>query len=115
MTTHTHNRHQHAQPVRIVVGNPIAEHRARETRHITGVLTAVCGLAAGCAIVPAVADATTTVVLALLAALAAAGLARWVIRRARWWCEDRADARTAATWHTQQGAGQNSMTRAGVA
>jgi hypothetical protein len=122
MSTHNpYSRHAaDAQPVRIVAGNPIAESRAREARLITAALTAVCTVATGCAIVPAVDRLVTALVLAVLAGVLTAGVLRVVIRRVRWWIEDRADVRTAATWraqHTQpadQGA-QDCPARAGVA
>src|SRR4051794_18468851 len=115
-----HHRGQPAQPVRIVAGNPIAECRAREARLVAAVLAMVCALAAGCAILPALDNLVTTAVVALAAVAVFVAVLRWVARRVRWWAEDRADARTAATWraqhtqHTQQ-AGQDDAVWAGVA
>lgn len=117
MTTHDHN--QDAYPVRIVAGHPMAEHRADEARLITGVLAAVCALAAGCAILPALDNLVTALVLTTIAAVLGAGVVRWVIRRVRWWFEDHADARTAATWQAQHAhdaeQARQGVTRAGVA
>jgi hypothetical protein len=120
MTIHTNPRRADAataRPVQIVAANLVAEHRAREARLITAALTAVCALAAGCAILPALDDLMTTAVVALIVAATAVGALRWATRRVRWWAEDRADTRTAAAWraqHTHQGA-QDCPTRAGVA
>jgi hypothetical protein len=116
----THHNPATARPVRIVAGNLVAEHRAREVRLITAALTAVCALAAGCAILPALDDLVTAAVVALAVAATAVAVLRWATRRMRWWAEDCADARTAALWraehavHVDAGA-QDCPTRAGVA
>jgi hypothetical protein len=120
MTTHHHGRHDAyaAHSVRIVAANPIAEHRARETRLITGALTAVCTLAAGCTLVPALDDLVTALIVTVLVAGTGVAVLRRVARRVRWWVEDRADARTAAAWraqhqHGRQHAEQDNAVRAG--
>jgi ABC-type transport system involved in cytochrome bd biosynthesis fused ATPase/permease subunit len=113
MTT-TSNRRD-ALPVRVVAANPIAEHRARETRLITGVIAAVCAVANACAVIPAVDDLVTALVLAALVTVLAVVVLRWVVRRVRWWFEDRADARTAAAWRARQDTPRDDVVRAGVA
>ncbi len=115
MTTHDHD--QHARPVRIVAANPVAEHRAREARTITAIIAVICAVANACAIVPAVDHFVTAVMAAVAATAITVAVIRWAARRVRWWFEDRADARTAATWraqHAQQGTRDDAI-RAGVA
>lgn len=90
-------------PVRVDVERPdsVAEHRRREVRAITAVVLVVNGVAAACAIVPALNDMVTGLVLAVVAAVTGVLGLRWVLRRLRWWFEDRDDARTADAWRAE--------------
>lgn len=99
--THHGVDHRAPRPVRIVAANPMAEHRARETRAITAVLTVVCAVAAGGAVVPAVDSIISAMLAVVIAVVVLAGLLRWGARRVRWHLEDCADARTAAAWRVE--------------
>jgi hypothetical protein len=87
--------------VRLVRADSVAEHRRREVRAITGVLLVVNMVAAACAIVPAVSDAVTGLVLAAVGATAGVLVLRLVVRRLRWWFEDRHDAWIAKQWRAE--------------
>ena len=79
----------------------IAQHRTREARQITTVITLVCAVGFACAVVPAV-EHTITVVLLIAAGLALIVVAgRVVARRVRERREDRADALVAAAWRAR--------------
>lgn len=87
--------------VPVVRPDSVAEHRCREVRAITAVVLVVNGVAAACAIVPAVNDVVTGLVLAAVAAVVGVLVLRWAVRRLRWCFEDRDDARIAEMWRAE--------------
>src|SRR5687768_8699213 len=84
-----------------IVRPTMTEHRNREVRGWTLAFAAVKGVATACALVPAVDSLMTAVVIAALVAVVGGLVLRWVLRRVRWWFEDRADARTAEQWRAR--------------
>jgi hypothetical protein len=86
------------RPVVTVPVSPgtIQEHRAKEANLITAALAVVCGLAFAGALIPAVEHAMSVLVVAAMVPVAAVVLLRWVLRRVRWYREDRDDERVVA-------------------
>ncbi|GAA1311462.1 hypothetical protein [Pseudonocardia xinjiangensis] len=79
----------------------IHQHRIREARQITAVIALVCAVGFTAAVVPAVEQAITTVLLGAGGLALTVLIGRVVICRLRERWEDRADALAAEAWRAQ--------------